>query len=1143
MNVKQKTVDKTYTYLKNLISILSIIGVSKLKIAVPLIDLVYKNLQWAGILQESINEKQQKELVEAINYAYEKMISELSKDKADLMKRAFPGIEAQFTNLLQNGFDDIHAIGEELGKLLQDPSIVEGQWMTPNDFDYLVTSFLTSFKKKIRDNSNLASIICLDRVIEIEKQLGSLAMRVANLEINQVNTSEDKGMKIITHLPNRPTAYYINRSDIEEDLCRGVIKNKALLISSMGGIGKTQICRYLFHKYLVEGIEDINCIGYLNYNGNEDDTVYNGIVFEKTSDYESDVQKAWAYLLEAAQRNKMILIIDDIRPTNEKGVHEKIEFERLNRLHCGIIFASRETTVPGFKRIPLDFMPREHCVSLFKSIYGRDIILDTDNQLIQEIIVNKLGRHTLAIHLVASSAKEFEWDAKKLIRKLESEHFCIEQGDSEENIQNEFVKLYKIMDFNESQINILRTFSIFPYIPLDISICTKWLYLEGGIDEDHLCKYMNYLANINWLQRSLNQQTGMAQFSMHPIVSSAVQGQSTFDYNNNSHVVVNCYNDIKWDDCDVFTKVMPFTPFAEALAIFFASNKTIEIGKLFNQLGLIYYELGKYQDSIKWCEKSVKIIEEILGNNLVEISSSYTNLALSLHKVGDYTKALELYNKAKIICEQSNEIEQIINATIYNNIAAVYMDLCRYSEALPLVEKALEIRLETLGRDNIKVASSYNNIASIYYKQGDTKKAFENYQIALEIYKDILDESHPESKSTFINISSIYSSLGNYQEAIDWSSKALKKQEDVFGEEHPETANMYSHIGAVYFQFGDYPEALRWNIKALEIHKKSLPENHINIINDYSNIASIYGDMGCFQNALKEHQRVFEMRVKIWGYYHAEIADTCNNIASMYYNEKNYEQSLVWHFKAIDIRVKIFNENHTVTASSYLNIAAVYIGKGDLQKAEKYCFDALDIYEKVYDGEHPKIASALNTLAGVFHCKKQLSKALDSFIKASLIYEKTFGVKHPDTAITYINIASVYEEKKDFSNALVWFNKGLSIREQVLGVDHPHTADTYNCVAKVYESQQVYHEAAKFYYKALRVYKKANNGIHINVAYTYYCLAENYMKQMEPNSALENYTKFLNIVKELQQINEQSIQSISLMIEKSQRMRMLLTRS
>ena len=83
----------------------------------------------------------------------------------------------------------------------------------------------------------------------------------------------------------------------------------------------------------------------------------------------------------------------------------------------------------------------------------------------------------------------------------------------------------------------------------------------------------------------------------------------------------------------------------------FWRQTTLIQAQSYNNLAILYYAQGKYNEAETLYKKALKIREEVLGVNHPDTAFSYSNLAKLYHAQGKYEEAETLYQKALKICE------------------------------------------------------------------------------------------------------------------------------------------------------------------------------------------------------------------------------------------------------------------------------------------------------------------------------------------------------------------------------------------------------------------------------------------------------------------------------------------------------------
>ena len=303
----------------------------------------------------------------------------------------------------------------------------------------------------------------------------------------------------------------------------------------------------------------------------------------------------------------------------------------------------------------------------------------------------------------------------------------------------------------------------------------------------------------------------------------------------------------------------------------------------------------------------------------------YNNIGLVYYEQGEYDQALEYYNKALEIDEKLLGKDNPSTATSYNNIGTVYEEQGEYDQVLEYKNKALDIREKVLGEDHPETAISYNSIGTVYYYQRDYIQALEYLHKALDIREKVLGENHPETGQSYNNIGVVYDNLGDYAQALEYHNKALDIRKKVLGEDHPETAISYNNIGGAYYEQGEYTQALGYYNKALEIYEKVLGGNHPETALSYNNIGLIYNEQGDYVQALEYYKKALEIHEKVLGGDHLHTATSYNNIGWVYRKQGDYKKALEYFEKAYVIRQQKLGEYHPDTKDAKSSIRIMNI--------------------------------------------------------------------------------------------------------------------------------------------------------------------------------------------------------------------------
>lgn len=229
-------------------------------------------------------------------------------------------------------------------------------------------------------------------------------------------------------------------------------------------------------------------------------------------------------------------------------------------------------------------------------------------------------------------------------------------------------------------------------------------------------------------------------------------------------------------------------------------NQLELIARCGERLGLLYYHLGNYHQSLKCFEKTghyydktgdlfsyatikvneanvytrlgkypqaihqMKLAEEIYvedtfryANQLVGL---YTNLGLAYFDLPDLDSATFYYDKAS----EENKIakKEIYTAVIQNNRGDIYLA----RDSLFLAEKHFSSALEIATEQNysLLIATTKLNLGTIHTKRGDYTLALQNLNEALGIYQEL--NSLYFLAETNIAISECYQEMGDHSTSL-----------------------------------------------------------------------------------------------------------------------------------------------------------------------------------------------------------------------------------------------------------------------------------------------------------------------------------------------------------------------------------------
>ena len=242
--------------------------------------------------------------------------------------------------------------------------------------------------------------------------------------------------------------------------------------------------------------------------------------------------------------------------------------------------------------------------------------------------------------------------------------------------------------------------------------------------------------------------------------------------------------------------------FSESLKIEYSLDNKAGISKCFNNMAVVYSQMGNNHKALNNYLKALSLFEE--QNNVKGIAACISNIGIIYKDFGEFEKASEYYKKSLRIAEKSNNDYGIAAAN--NNIGEIYSAKNNYNKAIEYFVKSIE-KSSKINNNEITISAT-NNLGLNYMLKGDYDVSLGHFHNAFRL----CDES--EQKNTkiniLINIGNNYAKLNKPDIAIGY----LKIADSLFDTFiSPETRMNLDHsYSEVYQQLNDFEIALSYHI-------------------------------------------------------------------------------------------------------------------------------------------------------------------------------------------------------------------------------------------------------------------------------------------------------------------------------------------
>ena len=264
---------------------------------------------------------------------------------------------------------------------------------------------------------------------------------------------------------------------------------------------------------------------------------------------------------------------------------------------------------------------------------------------------------------------------------------------------------------------------------------------------------------------------------------------------------------------------------------------------LYNNAGIAYMYLGKYDSSLDYHFKSLEIRE--LEGNIKSMGTAENNIGLVFFKLKNYDRALEYYLRSlegKRTLNDTNDVDKILI-----NIGLCYNGQANSQKAIESFEEAIKNCKENCSEQFLKEVNLGLGISYQMRKEYETSKSFlsksleiarkqnddyyiiENLLLFGSIERELkkhdasieyLEEANTLAQQSHFNelliniykeLSKTYKLTTNYQAASDWQGKYIALKDSIYGQD------LMKNLARVQTNFDQ-----RENLKTIKLSEENI---------------------------------------------------------------------------------------------------------------------------------------------------------------------------------------------------------------------------------------------------------------------------------------------------------------------------------
>jgi CHAT domain-containing protein/tetratricopeptide (TPR) repeat protein len=305
------------------------------------------------------------------------------------------------------------------------------------------------------------------------------------------------------------------------------------------------------------------------------------------------------------------------------------------------------------------------------------------------------------------------------------------------------------------------------------------------------------------------------------------------------------------------------------------------------QLGDLYIENGRYQESIDYLEEADRIYIQL--GDVDEHAYTLYRMYAALHAVGNLERCEKIKNDLIAIFEKHEIGNTEKDMLVSDAIGLFYKDEGDYVKALEIFEMNIEKRIDYYGENNINLFYDYYKIASIYLVMSDLS----NTAIYLDKLKLLFPFGNDNSDNYYSMLfleCNLLSQLGQDGKAIALLEGVANKIESASNLELK--SEFYNCLSNLYISIGDTIRVLDYDKKSLELCKESKGTTSESYVIALLNSAEVNNVMKNNSDALKLVYEACEIAEKLYGKKNKLYYQCLYRLSDILYDEEKRKDIL-----------------------------------------------------------------------------------------------------------------------------------------------------------------------------------------------------------------------------------------------------------
>jgi serine/threonine-protein kinase len=396
--------------------------------------------------------------------------------------------------------------------------------------------------------------------------------------------------------------------------------------------------------------------------------------------------------------------------------------------------------------------------------------------------------------------------------------------------------------------------------------------------------------------------------------------------------------------------------------------------ELYETLGTLYQNLGKFDQANSLLSSALAIHKSIFGADHAEVAESLVALGLLRDDQGQLPEAERLIREGLTMAKRHLPPNHPAVAKATTALGTVLADRGFYDQAIQTLNEAVRLQ-STNGEPTPELMASLYQLADAHFEASHYDMAESLNQQLLPMYRRTYGDRHPRVADVLINLGAIQNDLGHYSEAEKYERQALDVVQAWYGKDAPETATDLTILARTLVYEKQFNEGVDLLQQSLAIKEKALGKVHPSVASTLNDLGNAASSQDKYDLAEQYFRREADIYRAVYGDHHYLLATALSNLASVYSGRHEWKRAEETFRIVIPIYIEAQSANNINTGIARIKLGRTLLRQNRYAEAEAETRAGYDVLITQMDPKVSWLVNARKDLVEEYGALKQPDQA------------------------------------------------------------------------------------------------------------------------------------------------------------------------